>query len=66
MVFCGLALLAVLFGNLIVGEDADMLLRDKKTLSSFILFFGFKFVLRDLAGVAALGAASALTTCCKS
>jgi len=41
MVFCGLALLVVLLGNLIVGEDADMLLRDKKTLSSFILFFSF-------------------------
>jgi len=39
MVFCGLALLAVLIGNLIAGEDAGLLLCDKKTLSSFILFY---------------------------
>jgi len=36
MVFCGSALLAVVFGNLITGEDAGLLSRDKKTLSSFI------------------------------
>jgi len=39
MVFCGLAFLAVLIGNLNAGEDAGLLSRDKKTLSSFILFF---------------------------
>jgi len=36
MVFCGLALLVAVFGNLITGEDASSLSRDKKTLSSFI------------------------------
>jgi len=36
MVFCGSALLAAVFGNLITGEDAGLLSRDKKTLSSFI------------------------------
>jgi len=53
MVFCGLALLAVLFGNLNAGEDAGLLSCDKKTLSSFILFCRF-LAGRDLAGVAAL------------
>jgi len=38
MVLCGSALLTTVFGNLIVGEDANLLLRDKKTLLSFILF----------------------------
>jgi len=39
MVFCGLSLLVVFVGNLIAGEDAGLLSRDKKTLSSFILFY---------------------------
>jgi len=37
MVLCGLALFAAVLGNLIAGEDAGLLSRDKKTLSSFIL-----------------------------
>jgi len=37
MVFCGLALLTTLIVNLNAGEDASLLLRDQKTLSSFIL-----------------------------
>jgi len=36
MVFCGSALLAAVLGNLVAGEDASLLSRDKKTLSSFI------------------------------
>jgi len=36
MVFCGSALLVAVLGNLITGEDAGLLSRDKKTLSSFI------------------------------
>jgi len=39
MVFCVLALLTTLIVNLNAGEDAGLLSRDKKTLSSFILFF---------------------------
>lgn len=38
MVVWGLTVSAMLSGNLITGEDASKSLRDKKTLSSLILF----------------------------
>jgi len=53
MVFCGSALLVSVIENLNAGEDAGLLSRDKKTLSSFISSHPFS-VSRDLAGVAAL------------
>lgn len=40
MVVWGLTVSAMLGGNLITGEDASKSLRDKKTLSSLILFSG--------------------------
>jgi len=57
MAFCGLALLVALIVNLNAGEDASLLLRDKKTLSSFILSLLYPEGL-NLAGVAALDEAS--------
>jgi len=58
MAFCGLALLVALIVNLNAGEDASLLLRDKKTLSSFILSLLYPEGL-NLAGVAVLDEASA-------
>lgn len=51
MVVWGLTVSAIVCGNLIAGEDASELLRDKKTLSSLIWFNNTKNYKQDLVGV---------------